>query len=157
MKTVYSFHPVSREYMGSVQLTESDESPLEPGVYLIPAGCVEVPPPTHGAGEYLEFSGDAWSVKTIPVPEQKATSEPLVPSPPTPLEQIRALEAQYADAQAKLTRQSLLVLALDKACADPLANGMTREQVHAALLATSNGYAALWSLEQQVEALRSQL
>lgn len=76
---------------------------------------------------------------------------------PSPLEQIRALEAQYADAQAKLTRQSLLSLALDKACADPLANGLTRDQVHTLLLAGDNGYSALWNLEQQVEALRAQL
>ena len=76
---------------------------------------------------------------------------------PSPVEQIRALEAQYADAQAKLTRQSLLALALDKACADPLSENLTREQVHAFLLAGDNGYAALWNLEQQVEALRAQV
>lgn len=81
----------------------------------------------------------------------------LVPIPPTPAEQIRALEAQYADAQAKLTRQSLLALALDKACADPLAENLAREDVHAFLLAGDNGYAALWNLEQQVEALRAQV
>lgn len=105
------------------------------------------------------------NVATGEVSQEEYTLQELVdiaasiqePMPQTPLEQIRALEAQYADAQAKLTRQSLLVLALDKACADPLANGMTREQVHSALLATSNGYAALWNLEQQVEALRAQL
>lgn len=79
------------------------------------------------------------------------------PTPPSPLEQIRALEAQYADAQAKLTRQSLLALALDKACADPLADGLDRAQVHAFLLAGDNGYAALWNLEQQVDALRAQV
>lgn len=76
---------------------------------------------------------------------------------PTPVEQIRALEAMYADAQAKLTRQSLLALALDKACADPLAIGLTRDQVHNFLLAGDNGYAALWNLEQQVEVLRAQV
>lgn len=91
-------------------------------------------------------------------PEEVAAREAMPqPEPPTPIEQIRALERQYADAQAKLTRQSLLTLALDKAMTDPLADGMTREQVHTALLASSNGYAALWALEQQVEALRAQL
>lgn len=84
----------------------------------------------------------------------EAEAPPIAPSP---LEQIRALEQQHADAQAKLTRQSLLTLALDKAMTDPLAGGMTREQVHTTLLASSNGYAALWALEQQVEALRAQL
>ncbi len=101
-------------------------------IHLLPVGCVQVT-------------------------EEEAEALRPQPTPPTPLEKIRALEAQYADAQAKLTRQSLLTLALDKAMTDPLAAGLTREQVHAALLTTSNGYAGLWALEQQVESLRAQL
>ena len=89
------------------------------------------------------------------------TPEPAdVPPPPSTLEQIRALEAQYADAQAKLTRQVILSQALDKAMTDPLAEGLTREQVHAGLMLVNggdNGYAGLFNLEQQVEALRAQL
>jgi hypothetical protein len=76
-------------------------------------------------------------------------------APPPPLTQIRALEAQYADAQARVTRQSLLSLALERAMADPLAEGLTSEQVHATLAAADNGYAALFALEQQVAALRA--
>lgn len=71
--------------------------------------------------------------------------------------QIRTLEQTYADAQAKLTRQSLLTLALDKFCADPAAVGLTRDQVHAALMAAGGGYAQLFNLEQAVAALRAQL
>lgn len=71
--------------------------------------------------------------------------------------QIRTLEQTYADAQAKLTRQSLLALALDKACVDPLATGLTREQVHGALMLAGGGYAQLFNLEQTVATLRVQL
>lgn len=81
----------------------------------------------------------------------------VIPLEPTTAEKIRALEAQYTDAQAKMTRQALLVIALDKACADPLAAGMTREQVHATLMTADNGYSALFKLEQYVSALRAQL
>lgn len=115
----------------------------------------------------LPFTWDADGVIRFDdsiTPEQRATiqavadaHDPLATPVKSPLEQIRALEAQYADAQAKLTRQSLLALALDKACADPLANGLTRDQVHALLLAGDNGYSALWNLEQQIEALRVQV
>jgi len=77
--------------------------------------------------------------------------------PPSILEQIRALERQYADDQAKLTRQSLLVLALDKACALPQAAGMTRDQVHAYLMSQDKGYKALFNLEAQVALLRAQI
>ena len=76
---------------------------------------------------------------------------------PAPLEQIRALEAQYADAQAKVTRQALLALALEKAMQDPAAAGLSQAQVHAVLMSRDNGYQALFTLEQQVAALRSQL
>jgi hypothetical protein len=77
------------------------------------------------------------------------------PTPPTAAEQIRALEAQYADAQARLSRQSLLVLALDRACNDPAAAGVPRGDVHAFLLTSDPGYAAMYSLEMQVQALRA--
>ena len=82
--------------------------------------------------------------------------EPSIESaPPTALEQIRALEAQYADAQARMTRQSLLVIALDKACTDPAASGLSRDEVHALLMTGDNGYAALFNLEAQITALRA--
>lgn len=40
-KTVYQTNYLGL-YVGPV---EADESPLEPGVFLLPAGCVEMPPP----------------------------------------------------------------------------------------------------------------
>jgi hypothetical protein len=42
-KTVYQTNPQGL-YVGPA---EADESPLEPGVFMIPAGCVESPPPVH--------------------------------------------------------------------------------------------------------------
>jgi len=101
------------------------------------------------------YFGDCAQGDREATPEEIAAWElSRIPAPPTPLEQIRALEMQYADAQAKLTRQSLLAIALERACADPLAVGLTRDEVHEALMAGDNGYAALFNLEQQVEALR---
>ena len=89
------------------------------------------------------------------------TPEPAdVPPPPSTLEQIRALEAQYADAQAKLTRQVILSQALDKAMTYPEAAGLTRDQVHAGLMVINGGntgYATLFTLEQHVATLRAQL
>jgi len=79
------------------------------------------------------------------------------PIPPSPIDQIRELEAEYADAQAKVTRQALLSLALEKAMALPEAAGLSQAQVHAYLMSMDNGYKALFTLEQQVEALRAQL
>lgn len=85
------------------------------------------------------------------------TPEPADPPPePTVAEKIRAIEATYADAQAKVTRQALLALALEKACAEPAAVGLTQAQVHDILMTGDNGYRALFLLEQAVEAIRTE-
>lgn len=85
------------------------------------------------------------------------TPEPAdVPPPPTKAERIRALEAQASDAQAKVTRQALLALALEKACAALAAAGLTPSEVHEVLMTGDNGYRALFLLEQKVEDIRAE-
>lgn len=59
-KTVYQITPEGY-YAGP---TEADESPLEPGIYLIPAGCVESEPPAPGANQWPAWDGSAWG--TVP-------------------------------------------------------------------------------------------
>lgn len=59
-----------------VGFTEGDESPLEPGVLLLPGGCIlaEEPafdPDTHSA----QWDGAAWTYAALPGPE------PLPPAP----------------------------------------------------------------------------
>lgn len=46
-------------FIGAV---EADESPLEPGVYLIPGGCVETPPPTIPEHKVAWWNGQAWQL-----------------------------------------------------------------------------------------------
>ena len=51
-------------YVGA---TEADESPLEAGVWLIPAGCVEVSPPTSWPDdEWPRWNGSAWALSNKP-------------------------------------------------------------------------------------------
>lgn len=54
-KTVYQTNHLGL-YVGP---TEARESPLEPGVLLIPGGCVQVPPPAH----IPEFKAACWTGK----------------------------------------------------------------------------------------------
>ena len=86
MKTIHHFHPETLEYIGEGQ---ADESPLEPGVSLIPAHATEAAPPAEVAGKVRAFESGAWVQRDIPPP----------PAPPvkTPAE-IAAEEAAAAKA-----------------------------------------------------------
>ncbi len=57
-KTVYQTD-VSGLFVAEVQ---ARESPLEPSVYMIPAGCVEVPPPIAEAKKAAVWMADAWTL-----------------------------------------------------------------------------------------------
>lgn len=57
-KTVYQTSPLGL-FTG---FTEADESPLEPGVFLIPGGCVEVPPPLIPENKAAHWNGQAWQL-----------------------------------------------------------------------------------------------
>lgn len=83
--------------------------------------------------------------------------------PPSPLSQIRALEAAKADDVAKVTRQTLLMAVVDKAMERPEVVAMLQEypleavkaQVISALVDTDPGFRLMWELEQQIEPLRA--
>jgi len=64
---IYNYDPETNQYTSAAV---ADESPLEPGVYLIPAYATEIAPPTAGEDEAPFWTGTAWEVKsTIPEPE----------------------------------------------------------------------------------------
>ena len=73
----------------------ADESPLEPGVYLVPANATTVAPPELGESEIAVFSNGAWQVETLPPPppEPEPEPEPELPDPVvlTPAEKLEAL------------------------------------------------------------------
>ncbi|MDC0686156.1 hypothetical protein POF53_01010 [Mitsuaria sp. RG] len=45
-----------------IGIAEADESPLEPGVFLIPGGCVETPPPEVPENKAAHWNGKAWQL-----------------------------------------------------------------------------------------------
>lgn len=63
-----------------VGVVAADESPLEPGVFLIPAGCVETPPPELPEGMAARWVNDKWVLEAILV----APASPPEPEPQTP-------------------------------------------------------------------------
>ena len=64
---IYNYDPTTREYLGKGL---ADESPLEPGVYLIPANATATPAPALNHGEAAIFDGDNWRV----VPDYRGRS-----------------------------------------------------------------------------------
>lgn len=82
-----------------VGLAEADPSPLEPGEWLIPGGCVTVPPPTPPTGSVAVWMGGEWSVVPIEVSEDAATAQ-------TP-EQIVAMYSRAVDARVESRAREL--------------------------------------------------
>lgn len=55
-----------------VGVTEADESPLEPGVFLLPARCTLTPPQNPSEGEWPRWNGSAWALVALPVSDPVA-------------------------------------------------------------------------------------
>lgn len=105
----YNYNPVTGEYIDRVALCES---PLEPGVFLVPAYCTTTALPEVPAGHAACWNGSAWAlvedhrgevgyvngeafevVDLGAYPEGWSTEPPL-PDPNAAIDaQIRALEA----------------------------------------------------------------
>lgn len=58
---IFNYAPVSGEYLSA---TLANPSPLEPGVFLIPANATELVPPTQAVGEVAVFKDGAWECVT---------------------------------------------------------------------------------------------
>lgn len=69
----------------------ADESPLEPGVYLIPGGAIDVEPPNIPAGKVALRQGNSWVFVLPPEPEEEAPPVDGVPQSVTRFQAIAAL------------------------------------------------------------------
>jgi len=123
MKIVYQTDQTGA-YLGE---TIAHESPLEPGVYLIPGGCVETAPPETKEGQVAVWDG-VWTLVDLPEPEK--------PKEPT---------AKEIAAQKIATRKAQIgaeLADIDSKSIRPLRAGETDR---------------LAALEKQASALRSEL
>lgn len=59
IKTVYNYNPDTGEYLGP---ETAHESPLEPGVYLLPAHSTETAPPEVGEHQAAVYRDGVWSL-----------------------------------------------------------------------------------------------
>lgn len=56
---IHNYSPTTGEYLNT---TVADESPLEPGIFMIPALATDMTPPTLKANEVAVFSAGVWVV-----------------------------------------------------------------------------------------------
>lgn len=91
----------------------ADESPLEPGVWMIPGGCVELEPPTIPPGHRARYSSGTWIIEKLPA----AAVEPEAPAQPiAPLEQqVKSAVQAYMDQTAQLNGYESLLAAISYA------------------------------------------
>lgn len=57
--------------------TEADESPLEPGVFLIPARCVEVEPPAYSGDQWPRWNGAKWELISVSPANDNQPASPV--------------------------------------------------------------------------------
>lgn len=74
---IYHYHPETGDYLAPGL---ADESPLEPGVWLIPAYATDIKPPRITSGKRAIFNDGAWALESIPIPEPMPEPQPI-PSP----------------------------------------------------------------------------
>ena len=123
MKTVYQLDQ-NGKYIGE---TIAHESPLEPGIYLIPGGCVETAPPETNKNQVAVWDG-VWTLVDVPEPEKpkELTAKELA------AQKIATRKAQIGAELAEIDAKSIR----------PLRAGETDR---------------LAALEKQASALRSEL
>jgi hypothetical protein len=67
----------------------ADESPLEAGVYLIPALATTMPPPETDDNSYVRFVDDEWTIFKMQIVDDRMEQEPQ----PTIEEQLKHLSS----------------------------------------------------------------
>jgi hypothetical protein len=60
---IYNYHPITLQYLGECI---ADESPLEPGVYHIPAFATTINPLKEKDGFVIIFNNTKWEYVEIP-------------------------------------------------------------------------------------------
>lgn len=94
---LYNYDAYNSEFLG---VSEARESPLEPGVYLVPAYATTIEPPTIVEGKVGLFIDGAWVIQDMPPPPV----EEVIPEveDATPLERLRRFLITNPDVAALL-------------------------------------------------------
>jgi hypothetical protein len=75
-----------------VDTTVADQDPLDPENYLIPANCVDAPPPVMQEGYRYKWNGAGWDEEVAP--PAPIPPEPVPPTPPQDPKEICKTDAK---------------------------------------------------------------
>ncbi|MEY3766920.1 MAG: hypothetical protein RLZ03_1880 [Pseudomonadota bacterium] len=109
-----------------VGVTVADESPLEPGVFLIPAGAVDAEPPAIPEGQRARWN-NGWALEAIPQPDPEPDPEPEPPRVPS---QVTRAQGKVVLIQMGLWPQ---VVAFVDAIEDPVQKAIAEVAVYETL------------------------
>ena len=133
-------------FMGQVV---ADESPLEPGVFLIPRGAIDVPAPAIPAGKAARWVAGSWVFVDPPQDEPES-------QPPNPADQIRQAirDIERESLMNRTVREDILKRYTQEAMTT---YGVDEATAIAGMYAGNIAYRRIKDIDNQVAALRAQL
>lgn len=97
---IYSYHPITKDFLSA---GSADESPLEPGIYLVPANATTIAPPQYDAHtQTCRYSTNKWVVADIPadVPVEPVVTDYLAQNEAALWRAATAYEQTYISGSA---------------------------------------------------------
>ena len=138
---IYNYHPVTFEFIGE---SVADESPLEPGIFLIPAHATPTKPPTVTPPKQAVWRNNEWKVEQIPVPKEEE---------PAPGPELVQPEYEFLNFLNAIIASPLYQKVLQQAVGSPVVSVAFTSVMGALILAASTKQPNVAAIQSGLESL----